>query len=102
MSSIGRDRLVARTAEQATLLKEGLTGLPGITLKTPLAAETSAGIVCFAVEGKAPPDVVYRLREEGVVGSSTPYATSYVRLGPSIATNPDQVAQAAEAVAALV
>jgi selenocysteine lyase/cysteine desulfurase len=101
MSSIGRDRLVARTAEQATQLKEGLADLPGVTLTTPMAAETSAGIVCLAVEGMAPPDAVYRLRESGVVGSSTPYATSYVRLGPSIATSPDQVAAAVEAVSRL-
>ena len=49
-----------------------------------------------------PPDFVFKLREQGVVGSSTPYATSYVRLGPSIATNPDQVDQAIEAVSSLV
>jgi selenocysteine lyase/cysteine desulfurase len=102
MAAIGRDRVVARTVEQATLLKEGLAGLPGITLKTPLAPEVSAGIVCFEVEGTAPPEAVHRLRASAVVGSATPYATSYVRLGPSIATNPEQVDQAIEAVSALV
>ena len=50
MRSIGRDRLVTRTAEQATQLKEGLAELPGIALKTPMSADVSAGIVCFAVE----------------------------------------------------
>ena len=35
------------------------------------------------------------------MGSSTPYATSYVRLGPSIATDPDQVDAAIEAVSRL-
>ena len=48
------------------------------------------------------PDFVFKLRDQEVVGSSTPYATSYVRLGPSIATNPEQVDQAIEAVSALV
>ena len=33
MSSIGRDRLVARTTEQATRLKEGLAGVDGVTLR---------------------------------------------------------------------
>ena len=98
MSAVGRDRLVARTAEQATRLKEGLAGIAGLTLKTPLSPDLSAGIVCFDVAGQRPPDFVFKLREQGVVGSSTPYATSYVRLGPSIATNPDQVDQAIEAV----
>ena len=102
MSAVGRDRLVARTAEQATRLKEGLAGIAGLTLKTPMSPDLSAGIVCFDVAGQRPPDFVFKLREQGVVGSSTPYATSYVRLGPSIATNPEQVDQAIEAVSALV
>ena len=102
MSAIGRDRLVARTAEQATRLKEGLTGLAGLTLKTPMSPELSAGIVCFDVAGQRPPDFVFKLRDQKVVGSSTPYATSYVRLGPSIATSPDQVDQAIEAISSLV
>jgi selenocysteine lyase/cysteine desulfurase len=102
MSQIGRDRLVARTAEQATRLKEGLAGITGLTLKTPMSPDLSAGIVCFDVPDQRPPDFVLTLREQGVVGSSTPYATSYVRLGPSIATGPDQVDQAIEAVGSLV
>ena len=101
MSAIGRDRLVARTAEQATQLKEGLADIAGLTLKTPMSPELSAGIVCFDVAGQRPPDFVSRLRDQEVVGSSTPYATSYVRLGPSIATNPDHVDQAIEAVSSL-
>ncbi len=102
MSAIGRDRLVARTAEQATRLKEGLSGLAGLTLKTPMSPDLSAGIVCFDIAGQVPPEIVYKLRGQKVVGSVTPYATSYVRLGPSIATNPDQVDQAIEAVSSLV
>jgi selenocysteine lyase/cysteine desulfurase len=102
MTAIGRDRVVARTVEQASRLKEGLADLPGIVLKTPLAPEVSAGIVCFAVKGLGPPEAVLRLRDAEVVGSSTPYATSYVRLGPSIVTDPDQVEQAIEAVSSLV
>jgi len=101
MSSIGRDRLVARTTEQATRLKEGLSGVDGVTLKTPLSPDVSAGIVCFDVAGQRPPDFVFKLRDAGIVGSPTPYATSYVRLGPSLATNPDQVDQAIEAVSSL-
>ena len=101
MSRIGRDRLVARTAEQATRLKEGLAGMPRVTLKTPTSPELSAGIVCLDVAGQRPPDFVAKLRDEGVVASSTPYRTSYVRLGPSIATNPGQVDQAVEAIGRL-
>ncbi len=102
MAAIGRDRLVARTGEQATRLKEGLASIAGISLKTPMSPDLSAGIVCFDVAGQRPPDVVFKLRDQAVVGSSTPYARSYVRLGPSIATSPDQVDQAIEAVSSLV
>ncbi|HEX5086691.1 MAG TPA: aminotransferase class V-fold PLP-dependent enzyme [Nocardioides sp.] len=101
MSRVGRDRIVARTVEQATRLKEGLAGMPRVTLKTPMAPEVSAGIVCLDVAGQPPQDFVLKLRGEGVVASSTPYRTSYVRLGPSIATNPDQVDQAVEAIGRL-
>jgi selenocysteine lyase/cysteine desulfurase len=101
MDGIGRDRVVARTVAMATQLKEGLAGLPGVTLRTPADPAVSAGIVCFEVEGYSPPDAVYRLRDAKVVGSSTPYRTSYVRLGPSIATDPGQVDQAVEAVSRL-
>jgi selenocysteine lyase/cysteine desulfurase len=101
MNRIGRDRVVGRVVEQTTRLKEGLAELPGLTLVTPASPEVSAGIVCLDVPGQRPPDVVAKLREKGVVGSSTPYATSYVRLGPSLATNPDQVDEAIEAVSSL-
>jgi hypothetical protein len=45
---------------------------------------------------------VLELREAGIVASATPYATSYLRLGPSLATDEEQVDAAIEAVAALV
>ena len=54
MSAIGRDRLVARTAEQATRLKEGLTGISGADRQDPAAPDLSAGIVCFDVAGQRP------------------------------------------------
>ena len=53
--------------------------------------EVSAGIVCVDVPAMLPADAVARLRERGVVASATPYATSYLRLGPSIVTTPEQV-----------
>jgi selenocysteine lyase/cysteine desulfurase len=101
MGRLGRDRLVARTADQATQLKQGLAGTPRVTLKTPMSPELSAGIVCLDVAGQRPPDFVFKLRDEGVVASSTPYRTSYVRLGPSIATNPDQVDHAVDVIGRL-
>lgn len=42
------------------------------------------------------------LRQPGIVASSTPYAVSYLRLGPSIVTSTDEVDRAIEAITALV
>lgn len=99
---IGRSAVVARTTEQATRLKEALADTPGLTVRTPLDPAVSAGIVCLDVRGQLPADAVLALREVGVVASATPYRTSYLRLGPSIVTTPDEVDAAAEAVRALV
>jgi selenocysteine lyase/cysteine desulfurase len=100
MGEIGRDRVAARTVEQATRLKEGLAGT-GVSLVTPLDPAVSAGIVCVDVPGMMPGDAVVALREAGIVASATPYRRSYTRLGPSIVTDPDQVDAAVEAVGAL-
>jgi hypothetical protein len=45
---------------------------------------------------------VQSLRDQGVVASATPYRTSYLRLGPSIATTTEQVDTAIAAVNGLV
>lgn len=99
---IGRTEVVTRTVEQATRLKEGLAGVDGITVVTPASPEVSAGIVCVDVRGVRPPDAVQALRTLGVVASATPYATSYLRFGPSIVTTPEECDRAVEAVATLV
>jgi selenocysteine lyase/cysteine desulfurase len=88
---IGRDRVAARTTEQATALKAGLAELPGVRVVTPAAEDLSAGIVCFDVEGADPAAVVGRLAEGGYDTSVTPYADEHVRAGPSIVTTPEEV-----------
>jgi selenocysteine lyase/cysteine desulfurase len=88
---IGRDRVAARTTEQATALKAGLAELPGVRVVTPAAEDLSAGIVCFDVEGAEPAAVVGQLAEGGYDTSVTPYADEHVRAGPSIVTTPEEV-----------
>ncbi|QBR91362.1 aminotransferase class V-fold PLP-dependent enzyme [Nocardioides euryhalodurans] len=99
---IGRRRVVARTVEQATALKDGLAGIDGVTVVTPSAPEVSAGIVCVDVGGMLPADAVLALRELGVVASATPYQQSHLRFGPSIVTTPADVEAAVGAVSQLV
>ena len=88
---IGKDRVAARTHEQASQLKAGLAETAGITLVTPTGEDMSSGIVCFTVDGTPAFDVVGRLASEGFAASVTPYRDEYVRIGPSIVTSPDQV-----------
>ena len=99
---IGRDRVAARTTEQASALKQELAGVDGITVVTPADPEVAAGIVCVDVRGMPPANAVMGLRERGIVASATPYRQSYLRLGPSIVTTPEEVEAAVAAVAELV
>ena len=96
---IGRERAAERTHALATRLKEGLREIPGITVRTPLDERLSAGLVCC---DEPVASSVERLREEhGVVASLTPYATRYLRFGPSIANSEEDVDRAVTAVAAV-
>jgi selenocysteine lyase/cysteine desulfurase len=98
---IGRERAAERTRALASRLKEGLKELSGLTVRTPLDQQLSAGLVCCD-EPTPGSDVVQRLREEhGVVASLTPYATRYLRFGPSIVNSEEDVDRAVAAVAAL-
>ncbi len=99
---LGRAEVEAHTHGLATRLKEGLSELPGVRVVTPLASELSAGLVCCELAAVSPGDAVGRLVEEHrIVASVTPYATPYLRFGPSIANDEADVDAALEAVAAL-
>ena len=73
------------------IVKQGLAAMRHVTLHTPMSQDLSAGIVCFDVNGMAPRQVVEKLRERGIVGSVTPYATKYVRLAPSLINSPKEI-----------
>jgi selenocysteine lyase/cysteine desulfurase len=100
---IGRAAVVQRTVDQATLLKEGLAaiGADKVRVVTPLDPEVSAGIVCLDVANLPPGNGLLALRDQAIVASVTPYATSYLRLGPSLVTSPEEVDAAVEAIATL-
>lgn len=95
---IGKARVEERTHALAAQLKEGLAGMEGVRLYTPHSEDLSAGIVCFDVEGQSADGVVSLLRDRGVIASTTPYATSYARLTPSIYNTPDEVDAALRAI----
>ncbi|MFI6510312.1 aminotransferase class V-fold PLP-dependent enzyme [Streptosporangium sp. NPDC050855] len=100
--AIGKARVAARIRSQSDRLKEGLAGLGHVRLVTPRSAELSAGIVCCAVEGLKPEEVVGRLFEKHRISAAeTPYRESFVRFGPSIVTDPREVEQVIRAMATL-
>jgi selenocysteine lyase/cysteine desulfurase len=89
--AIGKARVTQRIYELNQQLKQGLAAMPHVTLHTPMSQDLSAGIVCFEVVGMAPRQVVGKLRQRGIVGSVTPYATKYVRLAPSLINSPKEI-----------
>jgi isopenicillin-N epimerase len=98
---IGRSRVAKRTSALARQLKDGLAAVDRVRLKTPVDEALSAGLVCLEVEGLDPGEVVGRLDARGIVASVTPYATQYVRLGPSIVNTPAEVDEVVGAIAEL-
>src|SRR5262249_51831055 len=50
-TTIGAQRVERRTHQLATRLKAGLKTIPHVTLKTPVAEQLSAGLVCFTIDG---------------------------------------------------
>ncbi|MDR4466707.1 MAG: aminotransferase class V-fold PLP-dependent enzyme [Nitrospira sp.] len=95
---IGKARVTQRIYELNQQLKQGLAAMRHVTLHTPMSQDLSAGIVCFDVNGLQPRQVVEKLRERGIVGSVTPYATKYVRLAPSLINSPKEIEDTLEEI----
>jgi selenocysteine lyase/cysteine desulfurase len=100
---IGRAGAATRTHALAQRLKDGLAEMNGVRLVTPQSSTLSAGIVCLEVQGRSPFEVVERLyARHRVVASVTPYATPYVRLGPSILNTPAEVDRVLRGIRSLI
>jgi isopenicillin-N epimerase len=98
---IGKGRIAQRIHRLNLQFKEGLAGMPHVTLYTPRTEKLSAGLVCFDVAGLGPETVVRRLRERRIVATVTPYSPPYARVGTSILNTPTEVRRALEAIQAL-
>jgi selenocysteine lyase/cysteine desulfurase len=90
-AAIGPARVAERTHALAAALKEGLTTIAGVRLRTPRSPELSAGIVCCEIDGVDGPTALNGLVQAKVLASVTPYATSYLRFGTSIANTESDV-----------
>ena len=96
---IGRER----AAERPRRSRGAAQGRPRRDLRRGRAdaagRRLSAGLVCCDVPAANDPEAfVQQLYEHGVVASLTPYATRYLRFGPSIANSEEEVDRAVEGV----
>jgi len=98
---LGRARVVERIHQLNTQCKDGLVAMKHVRLHTPRNPRLSSGLVCFEVDSMTPDAVVTRLLQRRVVASASPYATSFVRLAPSLVTSPTDVDAALAAVRSL-
>ena len=90
--SIGKARIARRVHELNDQCKRGLASIKRVQLRTPMAAELSAGIIAFDVEGMPPEEVVEKLLRKKVIASVSPYANEkHARLSPSLLTSPADV-----------
>lgn len=95
---IGRKRLADRIAALNSMCKEGLAKIPRLTVLTPRDPALSAGIIAFEIEGRAPKEIVERLRARKVVASTSPYKQTRARLSPSLVNDEHEVEAAVKAV----
>ncbi len=91
-TEIGKARVTERIHGLNTQCKEGLVKMPHVKLETPMSDKLSGGMVCFTVEGLTPQQTVERLKELGIVASTTPpYKYEFARVTPSLWNTPAEV-----------
>jgi selenocysteine lyase/cysteine desulfurase len=94
-------RVADRTHQLARRLKAGLGRVRGVELRTPASDDISAGIVCCEIAGRDPGEVVMELNQRHrVIASVTPYASRFVRFGPTYLNTDGEVDELVRAVAA--
>ncbi len=96
--NIGREKIYQRTTELSTRLKEGIAGIPKVTLLTPTDPHLSAGINAFIIGELSADESVKAFHEEGIIASASPYTVSYVRLTPCVINTTAEVDACLEAV----
>ncbi len=89
--TIGKAKVTRRVYELNQQLKQGLAAMSHVIVHTPMSQDLSAGITCFEAAGLSPRQIVEKLRQRGIVGSVTPYATKYARLAPSLLNSPGEI-----------
>ncbi|PZD73763.1 Isopenicillin N epimerase [Acaryochloris thomasi RCC1774] len=95
---IGQKRVRKRLHRFSEQMKKGLAKMEHVTLYTPVDQDVSAAIVCFDVDGSSPQQVVDGLREQNIIASTTPYATSYARVSLGIYNTSEEIERTLRAI----
>lgn len=98
---IGKARVQERIHALNTMAKDALAGMSHVKLQTPRSPEFSSGIICFEVDGHDPARIVAKLRENGIIATSSPYRVSYARIAPSLINNEEEVERTVAVIRAM-
>ena len=101
LEQAGAAEIEKRTLALAHRLKTSLNEMPGVQVVTPLAAETSAGIVVFSVEGTQGPDAVRRLFDNHRIVCASPDGAKLIRFSTGFYLTEEEIDTAVQAVKGL-
>ncbi|HEX8314709.1 MAG TPA: aminotransferase class V-fold PLP-dependent enzyme [Flavisolibacter sp.] len=101
MMGLGKKEVYQRVHELNRKCKEGLATMSHVTLHTPMDDELSSGIISFEIKGLSTEEAVEELNKRKIIGTASPYKTSWVRFTPGIINMEEDIAKALEVVNAL-
>ncbi|GAA2529403.1 aminotransferase class V-fold PLP-dependent enzyme [Pilimelia columellifera] len=96
--NIGRRNIAARITELSTRLKDGLSEIRGMRLRTPRDPAMSAGITCFEIDGMSNSSIVNGLQQRGLMASHATYSAQYARVGTACINTPEEIDKVIAAV----
>ncbi len=99
--AIGSARVKARILALNGKVREALSTMPHVRLRTPKDPALSSGITAFEVDGMSPDEVLKKLRTQRVIASTSPYTPTYARLSFGIANSEADVERGIAAVRGL-
>lgn len=101
LMGLGKEEIYRRVHELNRKCKEGLAAMRHVTLHTPMDDDLSSGIISFEIKGLSTEDAVKELNKRKIVGTASPYKTSWVRFTPGIINMEEDIDKALQVVHAL-
>jgi selenocysteine lyase/cysteine desulfurase len=98
---LGKTRIANRIHDLARHVREGLSKMKHVRMRTPTADALTSGIVCFEVDGRSTEQVLDELRAKRIVASGTPENSPVPRLSPGLLNNHAEVETTLAAISAM-